>query len=186
MKYISGIIVLLMFSCGCYEISQLPGGENMSTEKAIFAAGCFWGVEARFRQINGVSDVTAGYCGGFTEKPTYKDVCSGKTGHAEVVQVSYDPKIVSYEKLLKTFFSMHNPTTLNRQGPDIGTQYRSAVFCTTEEQGRIARNFKEKLENSGKFKGQIVTEIKPAGPFWPAEEYHQRYLEKKGLKQCGL
>lgn len=164
----------------------MPGGYDMSSEKAMFGAGCFWGVEAKFRSVNGVSDVTVGYSGGFTEKPSYRQVCSGQTGHAEVVEVVFDPDVVSYQKLLRVFWGMHNPTTLNRQGPDVGTQYRSVVYYVTDEQGEIARAFKEKLERSGRFDREIVTEIIPAGPFWRAEEYHQRYLEKKGIKSCGL
>jgi peptide-methionine (S)-S-oxide reductase len=155
-------------------------------EKATFAAGCFWGVEAAFGKIKGVTATSAGYCGGDWEKPTYEDVCTDRTGHAEAVQVEFDPTQVSYEQLLDVFFSIHDPTTLNRQGPDIGTQYRSAIFYHTPEQRAAALAAKEKLEQSGKFKKPVVTEIVPAGLFYRAEEYHQRYLEKQGLTGCHL
>ncbi|MFX0025853.1 MAG: peptide-methionine (S)-S-oxide reductase MsrA [Candidatus Hermodarchaeota archaeon] len=147
-------------------------------EKATFGAGCFWGVEARFRKVKGVIDAIVGYTGGKTENPTYKDVCTDKTGHAEVVQVTYDPSIVSYEELLEVFWNIHNPTTLNRQGWDIGTQYRSVVFYHSEEQKQKALKLKEKLNKSSKYRNPIVTEITPASVFYKAEEYHQRYYEK--------
>lgn len=147
-------------------------------EKATFGAGCFWGVEARFRKVKGVIDAIVGYTGGKTKNPTYKDVCTDKTGHAEVVQVTYDPSIVSYEELLEIFWNIHNPTTLNRQGWDIGTQYRSVVFYHSEEQKEKAIKLKEKLDKSGRYKKPIVTEITPASEFYKAEEYHQRYYEK--------
>ena len=156
------------------------------TELATFGAGCFWGVEATFRNVKGVKDVTVGYLGGTMPNPTYKDVCTGRTGHAEVVQVVYDPAEVSYAKLLDVFWENHNPTTLNRQGPDVGTQYRSAVFYHSEEQKRIAEESKAKLSASGKFSRPIVTEITPASDFYRAEEYHQRYLEKRGLASCHI
>ena len=148
------------------------------TEIATFGAGCFWGVEQRFGKINGVVSTVVGYTGGKMENPTYKDVCTDKTGHAEVVRVTYDPSIVSYEELLEYFWDMHNPTTLNRQGWDVGTQYRSAVFYHNEEQKEAAMKLKEKLDKSGKYKNPIVTEIVPAGKFYRAEEYHQKYHEK--------
>ncbi|MFX0020496.1 MAG: peptide-methionine (S)-S-oxide reductase MsrA [Promethearchaeota archaeon] len=147
-------------------------------EKATFGAGCFWGVEARFRKVKGVIGAVVGYSGGKTKNPTYKDVCTDKTGHAEVVQVTYDPSIVSYEELLEIFWNIHNPTTLNRQGWDIGTQYRSVVFYNSEEQKEKALKLKEKLDQSGRYKKPIVTEITPASEFYKAEEYHQRYYEK--------
>jgi methionine-S-sulfoxide reductase len=155
-------------------------------EKAAFAAGCFWGVEATFRRIKGVSNTTVGYMGGTFKNPTYKDVCTDKTGHAETVLVEYDPAVVSYDDLLKVFWENHDPTTVNRQGPDVGTQYRSVVFYYTPEQQAAAAAFKEKLQKSGKFKRPIVTEIMPAVEFYRAEEYHQRYLEKHGLESCGV
>ncbi len=150
-------------------------------EKATFAAGCFWGVEATFLKVAGVLSTTVGYSGGSFEDPTYEDVCSGKTGHAEVVQVEFDPSQVSYEDLLEVFWSCHDPTTLNRQGPDIGSQYRSAVFFHEPDQEAAAIVSKEKLQSSGRYRAPIVTEITPASAFYPAEDYHQRYLEKRGL-----
>ena len=155
-------------------------------EKATFGAGCFWGVEATFRQIPGVTDTAAGYLGGTLANPTYEDVCTDQTGHAEVVQVTFDPAKVSYEQLLNVFWEMHDPTTVNRQGPDIGTQYRSAIFFHSPEQEAIARKSKAEVEASGKFKRPIVTEITPASTFYRAEEYHQRYLEKRGLTHCHI
>jgi len=146
---------------------------------ATFAAGCFWGVEATFAKLQGVADTTVGYCGGTLKNPTYRDVCRGDTGHAEVVQIEYDPTKLSYEKLLDVFWSIHDPTTLNRQGPDVGHQYRSAVFYHTPQQRRAAIAAKEKLQKSGRFIRQIVTEIAPAKKFYPAEQCHQRYLEKQ-------
>ena len=153
---------------------------------ATFGAGCFWGVEADFREVKGVVDAAVGYAGGTLDNPTYRDVCTDSTGHAEVVQVTFDPAQVSYEKLLETFFNLHDPTTPNRQGPDVGTQYRSAIFFHTPEQEAAARAFKEKLQKSGKFARPIVTEITPASKFYRAEEYHQRYLEKRGLRVCHI
>lgn len=153
-------------------------------EKATFAAGCFWGVEAAFRKLNGVKDVAVGYTGGHTKNPTYEEVCSGGTGHAEAAEVSYDPKDVSYESLLDAFWNMHDPTTPNRQGPDTGEQYRSAIFFHTGAQEKAARKSREALAASGKFRHPIVTEITPAGDFYKAEEYHQRYVEKNGQGSC--
>ena len=154
--------------------------------KATFAAGCFWGVEAAFRQIEGVTATRVGYTGGDFKNPTYKDVCSGTTGHAEAVEVEYDPSKVTYEELLEVFWENHDPTTLNRQGPDVGTQYRSAVFFLTPEQEAAAKASKEKLQRNGKYKRPIVTEINPASEFYPAEDYHQQYLEKRGLAHCRI
>jgi peptide-methionine (S)-S-oxide reductase len=151
------------------------------TEKAIFGAGCFWGVEAAFRAVKGVKDVISGYSGGHFKNPTYRDVCSDTTGHAEVVQVEYDPSEVRYDELLEVFWNSHNPTTSNRQGPDIGTQYRSAIFFLSPQQEGAAKASKEKLERSGRWHQSVVTEISPASEFYPAEEYHQRYLEKRGI-----
>jgi peptide-methionine (S)-S-oxide reductase len=155
-------------------------------EKATFGAGCFWGVEEAFRQVNGVTSTAVGYMGGTLVNPTYKDVCTDRTGHAEVVQVEYDPAQVSYDDLLNVFWENHNPTQLDRQGPDVGKQYRSAVFYHSEDQRRAAEASKERLERSGKFKRPIVTEIVPASDFWRAEEYHQQYLAKRGLSHCHL
>ena len=147
-------------------------------EEAIFGAGCFWGVETKFGKVEGVIETEFGYTGGTTNNPTYKDVCTNDTGHAEVVKVTFDPSIVSYEELLEIFWDIHNPTTLNRQGWDVGTQYRSAVFYSNEEQRLSAKKLKEKLERSEKFKRPIVTEIVPATEYYKAEEYHQKYNEK--------
>lgn len=152
--------------------------------KATFGAGCFWQVEADFRQVPGVTDTMAGYAGGILENPSYEDVCTDRTGHAEVVQVEYDESRVSYKDLLDVFWKSHDPTQLNRQGPDVGTQYRSAIFFHDEDQETAARASKDAAQ-VGTPK-PIVTEIKPAGTFWPAEEYHQRYLEKRGLASCTI
>ena len=154
------------------------------TQKATFGAGCFWGVEANFREVDGVIDAVSGYEGGHTANPTYKDVCTDKTGHAEVVEVEYDPARVSYEKLLDLFWSSHDPTQVNRQGPDFGTQYRTVIFFHTPEQEHAAREAKAKLEASGRFKRPIATAIEPAQAFYRAEEYHQQYLAKRGLRHC--
>ena len=154
--------------------------------KALFGAGCFWGVEAAFRQVEGVLATAVGYSGGRKENPSYEDVCSGRTGHAEVVEVEYDPSKVSYEQLLDVFWENHDPTTLNRQGPDVGEQYRSAIFFFAPEQEAAARASKERLEKSGRYKRPIVTEITPASKFYRAEEYHQGYLEKHGLAHCRI
>lgn len=154
------------------------------TKKAIFAAGCFWGVEEEFRNIKGVISTTVGYSGGWLENPTYKDVCSGKTGHAESVLVEYDTDKIGYDELLNVFWSIHDPTTMNRQGPDSGTQYRSAIFYFDFEQEAAAKASKDDLEKRGRFKRPIVTEIRPASDFFRAEEYHQKYLEKKGQASC--
>lgn len=158
----------------------------MKMEKATFAAGCFWGVEAAFRQVPGVTSTSVGYIGGSLKSPTYEDVCTDRTGHAEAVRVEYDPAKVSYDALLKVFWENHDPTTLNRQGPDVGTQYRSVIFFHTPEQEAAAKASKEKLERSGAHKRPIVTQIVPASEFWRAEEYHQQYLEKRGLAACHI
>jgi peptide-methionine (S)-S-oxide reductase len=154
--------------------------------KAIFAAGCFWGVEEAFRQVKGVTSTTVGYTGGTTDNPSYKQVCGNTTGHAEAVEVEFDPKQISYDELLNVFWKSHDPTTLNRQGPDVGTQYRSAIFFEDAEQEAEARRSKAELEKSGAFKRPIVTEIKPASEFWRAEDYHQQYFEKRGIKSCHI
>jgi len=156
------------------------------SEKAAFAAGCFWGVEAAFRQVLGVIRTAVGYSGGKTKNPSYEDVCTDRTGHAEVVEVEFDPARVSYENLLDVFWENHDPTTLNRQGPDVGTQYRSAIFFHTPQQESAARASKAKLEAAGRYKRPIVTEIVPAAEFYRAEEYHQQYLEKRGLSTCHI
>ena len=156
------------------------------TEKATLGAGCFWGVEAAFRQVEGVKATAVGYMGGSLEKPTYKDVCTDTTGHAEVVEVEYAPETVSYDKLLEIFWSSHDPTQLNRQGPDVGGQYRSAIFFHGAEQEVVARASLEKLDASGRYPRPIVTEITPASTFWRAEDYHQQYLEKRGLATCKI
>ena len=151
---------------------------------ATFGAGCFWQVEETFRELKGVKSTAAGYTGGSFKNPSYEDVCSGRTGHAEAVQVTYDPSEISYEGLLKVFWENHDPTTMNRQGPDVGEQYRSAIFYHTPEQKRLAEKSKAGLEKSGKYKSRIVTQIVPASKFYEAEEYHQQYLKKRGLKVC--
>ena len=155
-------------------------------QRATFAAGCFWGVEAAFRQVKGVTSAAVGYAGGHVPNPSYEQVCTDGTGHAEVVQVEYDPGQVSYEQLLEVFWNNHDPTQLNRQGPDIGTQYRSAIFFHTPEQEAAAQASKERLEASGRLHRPVVTEISPAPEFYRAEEYHQQYLEKRGLANCHL
>ena len=156
------------------------------SEFATFGAGCFWGVEAAFRRVPGVLDAVSGYSGGHTENPSYKDVCTDRTGHAEVVQVTFDPSKVTYEHLLDIFWKIHDPTQVNRQGPDFGTQYRTAIFYHSPEQEATARKSKQALEASGKLRRPIATEITPASPFWRAEEYHQRYLERRGAESCHI
>ncbi len=155
-------------------------------ESAIFGAGCFWGVEAAFRQVPGVTATEVGYSGGRLQNPTYEDVCTGRTGHAEVVRVTFDPEQVSYEALLNVFWACHDPTQRNRQGPDIGTQYRSVIFYQTPVQEEAARAALAQLQESGAYPRPIVTEIAAAGPFYRAEEYHQQYLEKRGLAACHI
>jgi peptide-methionine (S)-S-oxide reductase len=154
--------------------------------KATFAAGCFWGVEDAFRQVKGVTSTTVGYIGGTTKNPSYKEVCTDRTGHAEAVEVEFDPNQVSYRELLALFFQSHDPTTLNRQGPDFGSQYRSAIFFHDPEQEAEAREAKAALEKSGVFKRPIVTQIVPAPEFYRAEDYHQQYFEKQGIRSCHL
>lgn len=154
-----------------------------SLEIATFAAGCFWGVEDEFMKVRGVKSTRVGYTGGNLTNPTYEDVCTDRTGHAEAIQLKYDPKEISYKELLELFWSLHNPTTINRQGPDIGTQYRSSIFFHTPEQEKIARRVKQELDGS-KFQNKIVTEIVPASIFYPAEEYHQKYYQKIGGGSC--
>ena len=154
--------------------------------KAIFAAGCFWGVEATFRQVPGVVSTRVGYIGGHTANPTYKEVCTDGTGHAEAVEIEYDPARVSYDQLLDIFWENHDPTQLNRQGPDWGTQYRSVIFFTSPEQEQAAKTSKQKREKSGAYRKPIVTQIVPQAPFYAAEDYHQQYLEKRGLASCHI
>ena len=153
-------------------------------EKATFGAGCFWGVEAAFRRLAGVKSTQVGYAGGKLDHPTYEDVCSDRTGHAEVVEVTFDPAVISYHDLLEVFWNNHNPTTLNRQGPDVGTQYRSAIFFHNPEQEAEAKSSRDAAQQ--RFPRPIVTEITEAQTFWPAEDYHQQYLEKRGLTNCHI
>jgi peptide-methionine (S)-S-oxide reductase len=153
--------------------------------KAYFAAGCFWGVESAFRRVPGVKETAVGYMGGRTERPTYEDVCSDRTGHAETVEVDYDPAQVSYDKLLELFWASHDPTQVNRQGPDVGTQYRSAIFATTDEQAQAAQASKDQQERDGRYRRPIATQIQGAPTFWKAEDYHQQYFEKRGLRSAG-
>ena len=158
--------------------------DTAAMQTATFAAGCFWGVEAEFRRLPGVVDAAVGYEGGTMANPTYKDVCTDRTGHAEVVEVKFDPARVSFQQLVDLFFEMHDPTTRNRQGPDFGSQYRSVIFYHSPEQQRIATETVERLDKSGRFPRPIVTQIVPAAEFYRAEEYHQRYLEKRGEAGC--
>jgi peptide-methionine (S)-S-oxide reductase len=165
-------------------LKKTMSGKEGNLKKAVFAAGCFWGVEAAFRRVPGVVSTQVGYTGGHTQSPTYRQVCGDRTGHAEAVEITYDPGKVSYKELLDVFWSAHDPTQRNRQGPDVGSQYRSAVFYLDEDQAGAARESKETLEKSGKFGRPIVTEIVPATEFYRAEEYHQRYYERRGMKGC--
>jgi peptide-methionine (S)-S-oxide reductase len=158
----------------------------VAIEKATFGAGCFWGVEARFAEIPGVIDTAVGYEGGELEHPTYKEVCTDRTGHAEVVDVTFDPLRVSFDTLLDAFFALHDPTQLNRQGPDWGSQYRSVVFTRSDEQVKVAKDKIAELNASGAYRQPIVTKVEPATTFWKAEEYHQRYLEKRGMVHCHI
>jgi len=173
-------------------VTSQPGGQAQKgttmtkADTATFAAGCFWGVEAAFTKVKGVSSTAVGYTGGHTEKPTYRDVCSDTTGHAEAVEVVFDPQVISYEQLLEELWVIHDPTTLNRQGPDFGSQYRSAIFYHSPEQQAAAVASKENLQKSGRYQLPVVTEIVPAAKFWRAEEYHQRYFEKHGGGACHI
>jgi len=182
------LVAAVALAGGCDSDQRDNSGRGPMNEtnhsEAVFAAGCFWGVEATFRQVKGVVDATVGYTGGTVASPTYKQVCTTNTGHAEAVRVVFDPSIVSYERLLEVFWACHNPTTLNRQGPDAGTQYRSAIFFRDADQQKIALASREAMAKSGKFARDIVTEITKAGEFYLAEEYHQRYLEKRGAPAC--
>lgn len=158
----------------------------MASALAMFGAGCFWGVEEAFRKLAGVTGTAVGYAGGRVENPTYEQVCTDRTGHAEVVQVEYDPEQVSYDELLNVFWSAHDPTQVNRQGPDIGSQYRSVIFYHTPEQRQAAEASKQRLQESGRFRRPIATTIEPAPTFYRAEEYHQQYLAKRGRSSCGV
>jgi peptide-methionine (S)-S-oxide reductase len=158
----------------------------VETQKAMFGAGCFWGVEETFRNLKGVKETAVGYAGGTTQNPTYEEVCTDRTGHAEVVQVEFDPSQISYFELLDVFWGNHDPTTLNRQGPDVGRQYRSVIFYYSPEQQTAAEHSKEELEEMGRLKRPIVTQLEPAPPFFRAEEYHQRYLQKRGMSHCAI
>jgi peptide-methionine (S)-S-oxide reductase len=184
------LAVAAVLACGAAKTEQTeitqPKELPMKTDTATFAAGCFWGVQAEFDKVKGVAQTTVGYTGGHTEKPTYKGVCSDATGHAEALQVVYDPTVVTYEQLLDKFWSMHDPTTLNRQGPDHGSQYRSAIFYHSPEQESAALAAKDKLAKARRFPRPIVTEIVPAATFWPAEEYHQKYFKKHGGGSCHI
>lgn len=159
---------------------------SLSTEKATLAAGCFWGVESVFRQVEGVISTRVGYTGGHAVNPTYQEVCTDKTGHAEAIEIIFDPEKISYAQILEVFWKNHNPTTLNRQGPDVGTQYRSAIFYHNDTQAQIAEESKQALEKSGRFQQPIITEIIAADTFYPAEEYHQNYCAKHGIQHCAL
>lgn len=171
----------------CLRVVTGAGGKKVVAKaKATFAAGCFWGVEARLAEISGVLETAVGYEGGTLDNPTYKDVCTDQTGHAEVVEVTFDPSRVSYDALLDHFFALHDPTQLNRQGPDWGTQYRSVIFTHNDEQHREAVAKIAELNAAGVFRGPIVTGVEPASSFWKAEEYHQRYLEKRGMVACHI
>jgi peptide-methionine (S)-S-oxide reductase len=178
----------LLFSLFVIALAGVAPAEEgtVKTEKATFAAGCFWGVESAFRQMNGVIDTQVGYTGGKTENPTYKEVCTDTTGHAEALEITFDPAKVAYRTLVEFFFKMHDPTQINRQGPDAGTQYRSAIFFQTLEQKAVAGAVKAELEKSGKYKKPVATQILPAAPFYRAEEYHQRYFEKNGGPSCHI
>ena len=159
---------------------------DTENKKAVFAAGCFWGVESTFQQMDGVKSTTVGYIGGKVKNPSYELVCTGITGHAEAVEVEYNPNIVSFEKLLDTFFQLHDPTTLNRQGPDVGTQYRSAAYFSDDEEKKIIESKVNSLNESGKFKSKIVTEIEALSEFYNAEDYHQDYYKKRGIDGCAI
>lgn len=172
-------------SCRVIDLTAKGTTEN-KLEKATFGAGCFWHVEHAFMHVPGVVSTRVGYMGGHTENPTYPEVCSHTTGHAEVTEVTFDPSKVSYEELLNVFWNSHDPTTLNRQGPDVGDQYRSVIFYHSKEQEEAAKASKERMEKSGRFDRPIVTQIMPAQKFWQAEEYHQKYFEKTGRRACGI
>lgn len=150
------------------------------TSRATFGAGCFWGVEMRFREMPGVTDATVGYMGGHVDNPSYKEVCTDKTGHAEVCEVVFDPERIDYETLVRAFFELHDPTQVNRQGPDVGTQYRSVIFAHDEQQREVAERVRSELDASDRYRSPIATSVEPAATFWPAEDYHQQYLARNG------
>lgn len=194
---ITCFILMFLVISGCLESSVDKTSDSQLTasmmseseakmEKATFGAGCFWGVEATFRKLEGVASTSVGYTGGETENPTYREVCSDTTGHAEVVQVVFDPEKISYDQLLEVFWTCHNPTQVNRQGPDVGRQYRSVIFFHDEKQKELAAQSKKQLDESGKFSQPIATEIEPAQTYYIAEDYHQQYLEKRGLGSCQI
>ena len=167
-------------------ITGLVMANDAENKKAVFAAGCFWGVESTFQQMDGVKSTTVGYIGGKVKNPSYELVCTGLTGHAEAVEVEYNPNVISFEKLLDTFFELHDPTTLNRQGPDIGTQYRSAAYFSSDEEKLLIENKISLLNESGKFNSRIVTEIEEITEFYNAEDYHQDYYKKRGIDGCAI
>jgi peptide methionine sulfoxide reductase msrA/msrB len=186
LRYCLNSAALKFVEAGKESATEEKAGAPAGLAQASFGAGCFWGVEATFREVPGVKETAVGYQGGKTKNPTYEDVCSHGTGHAEVVHVEYDPSEVTYMKLLEVFWANHDPTTPNRQGPDVGDQYRSVIFYYTPEQKRTAETLKERLESARRFKRPIVTQILPAPEFYRAEEYHQRYLEKRGQRSCAI
>jgi len=179
-------MVWVLTACGSAQDPVSKGTDMTKSDTATFAAGCFWGVQAAFDEVKGVVRTTVGYTGGHTEKPTYQDVCSDQTGHAEAVEVVFDPAAVNYEELLSKFWAVHDPTARNRQGPDVGSQYRSAIFYHSPEQKAAAVAAKERLEKARAFPRRIVTQIVPAATFWPAEEYHQKYFKKHGGGTCHI
>ncbi len=186
LRYCLNSAALKFVEAGQENVEEEKAGVQAGLAQASFGAGCFWGVEAAFRELPGVRETAVGYQGGTLKDPTYEHVCSGRTGHAEVVHVEYDPRAISYDRLLDLFWAEHDPTTPNRQGPDVGTQYRSVIFYYTPAQKAAAEASKARLEASGRFKQPIVTQILPAPDFYRAEEYHQRYLEKRGQRGCAL
>ena len=198
MRALLGLTVMLLVGCGSESGERVPELSNcppmtapnphpeIKLEKATFGAGCFWGVEQVFRQVPGVTDAAVGYAGGKVENPTYRQICEHDTGHAEVVEVTFDPSKVTYARLVDIFFKIHDPTTLNRQGPDIGDQYRSVIFYHDETQRLVAEQVRDAAGKSGRHRNPIVTFIEPAPRFWRAEEYHQRYFEKNGGPSCHI
>ena len=186
---VSQIIVMIKnktFLTMLFAIMGFAMANDIENKKAVFAAGCFWGVESTFQQMDGVKTTTVGYIGGKVKNPSYELVCTGLTGHTEAVEVIYNPKLVSFETLLDTFFKLHDPTTMNRQGPDVGTQYRSAAYFSTSEEKEIIKNKIDALNESGKFASRVVTEIEALSEFYNAEEYHQDYYKKRGIDGCAI